>query len=145
MHALGFTHEQCRSDRNRHITINYQNIQRGRAANFARKNTNNLRTAYNYASIMHYGRYAFSKNGSPTIVPNDPKARIGLRVGVSRNDLDTQRIRRFYNCVAVAPSVRILTRSCEDKHKYCVYWAKAGYCKTNTYTKNNCWKSCGTC
>ncbi|XP_074657175.1 high choriolytic enzyme 2-like [Tubulanus polymorphus] len=139
MHALGFTHEQCRSDRNRHITINYQNIKKGKSGNFVRRNTNNLQSDYNYASIMHYGRYAFSKNGRPTIVPNDPNARIGLRIGVSRNDLDTQRIRRFYNCGEGSSS------RCVDEGASCSAWKKEGYCKTNKFTRENCKKTCGTC
>jgi hypothetical protein len=36
------------------------------------------------ASLMHYGRYAFSKDyRSPTIIPRNPAANIGQRRGFS--------------------------------------------------------------
>ena len=65
-HALGSAHEQCRSDRDTYVQIQFQNIQAGKEHNFDRMNTENY-TAYDFASIMHYGQYAFSKNNLPTI------------------------------------------------------------------------------
>uniref|UniRef100_A0A4W6ENU4 Peptidase M12A domain-containing protein n=1 Tax=Lates calcarifer TaxID=8187 RepID=A0A4W6ENU4_LATCA len=55
LHALGFNHEQTRSDRMEH--------------NFRKIQTRNLGTPYDYNSVMHYGRFAFSKNRQPTILP----------------------------------------------------------------------------
>lgn len=50
---------------------------------------------YDYGSVMHYSRRAFSKNGEPTIVPlKNPKIRIGQRKFVSKGDIS--RIRMMY-------------------------------------------------
>ncbi|KAG5833153.1 hypothetical protein ANANG_G00272820 [Anguilla anguilla] len=97
MHALGFVHEQSRSDRDRYVTILWDNILQDQVHNFKKYVTNNLNTAYDYTSIMHYGRYAFSEDGDPTIVPKpDPFVQIGQRDGPSA--LDIQKINALYNC-----------------------------------------------
>ncbi|EKE82138.1 M12 family metallopeptidase [Idiomarina xiamenensis] len=68
LHALGFWHEQSRADRNSHVTVNYNNIEAGREHNFNQHISDGVDIGnYDYRSIMHYGNYAFSKNGQPTI------------------------------------------------------------------------------
>ncbi|XP_063050209.1 low choriolytic enzyme-like, partial [Engraulis encrasicolus] len=69
LHALGFDHEQCRSDRDQHILIYWQNIIPEYIFAFKKINTNNLGTPYDYSSVMQYERYAFSRNRQPTMVP----------------------------------------------------------------------------
>ncbi|KAJ8340228.1 hypothetical protein SKAU_G00348610 [Synaphobranchus kaupii] len=97
LHALGFNHEQTRSDRDQHVRILYQNVIRGMAYNFRKIATNNLGTPYDYNSVMHYGRYAFSSNRQPTIVPiPNSNAVIGRATQMSRNDII--RINRLYGC-----------------------------------------------
>uniref|UniRef100_A0A8P4G6P4 Metalloendopeptidase n=1 Tax=Dicentrarchus labrax TaxID=13489 RepID=A0A8P4G6P4_DICLA len=59
-HALGFQHEQTRSDRDYYVRINWENINPQMAYNFYKQATNNLNTPYDYSSIMHYGKTAFS-------------------------------------------------------------------------------------
>ncbi|CAH3126117.1 unnamed protein product, partial [Pocillopora meandrina] len=88
-HALGFWHEQSRPDRNRFVTILWQNIQRGMRHNFrrrTRRESTSFGVRYDYRSVMHYGPTAFSKNGRPTIRPRQRGARIGQRRGISRLD-----------------------------------------------------------
>uniref|UniRef100_A0A7N6ATV6 Metalloendopeptidase n=1 Tax=Anabas testudineus TaxID=64144 RepID=A0A7N6ATV6_ANATE len=90
IHALGFNHEQCRSDRDQHIKILLQNVIPGMAYNFDKINTLNQGTPYDYNSVMHYGRLAFSKdNVSPTMVaiPNS-NAVFGTATQMSQNDID---------------------------------------------------------
>ncbi|XP_005987015.1 low choriolytic enzyme-like isoform X2 [Latimeria chalumnae] len=97
IHALGFHHEQNRSDRDYYVTINYNNIIQGMEHNFRKVNTNNLGTTYDYYSVMHYGRYAFSKNRQPTIVPKpDPSVPIGQARTFDR--VDIRKLNRLYKC-----------------------------------------------
>jgi len=87
-HAWGLWHEQSREDRNSFVQINWQNIQSGREHNFNQHITDgdDLGT-YDFGSIMHYGRFAFSKNNQPTIVPVQSGVTIGQRNGLSAEDI----------------------------------------------------------
>ncbi|XP_052457610.1 hatching enzyme 1.2 [Carassius gibelio] len=95
LHALGFHHEQNRSDRDKHIRILFQNIIPQQEHNFKKRRTNNLGTPYDYNSVMHYSRYAFSKNNEPTMIPiPDRNAVIGEARKMSPNDI--RRLNRLY-------------------------------------------------
>uniref|UniRef100_A0A3Q3WQ89 Metalloendopeptidase n=1 Tax=Mola mola TaxID=94237 RepID=A0A3Q3WQ89_MOLML len=97
LHALGFNHEQTRSDRDRHVRIQFQNVISGMEHNFRLIQTNNLGTPYDYDSVMHYGRFAFSRNGQPTIVPiPNPNVSIGRAERMS--PIDIRRVNILYNC-----------------------------------------------
>jgi len=87
-HAAGLWHEQSREDRNTFVTINTGNIQAGAAHNFDQHIADgDDMYAYDYGSIMHYGRTAFSSNGQDTITPTDPNAQIGQRIALSGTDI----------------------------------------------------------
>nr|XP_033784662.1 astacin-like metalloendopeptidase [Geotrypetes seraphini] len=95
-HALGFHHEQCRSDRDNYVTIMYQFIPQDVKFNFKKEITNNLGLEYDYTSVMHYGQYAFTNtSGQATIVPK-PFVVIGQRYGLS--NLDISKINKLYQC-----------------------------------------------
>nr|AWD90193.1 hatching enzyme [Carassius auratus red var.] len=98
LHALGFYHEQTRSDRDQYVRINFENISPDMAYNFQKQNTNNQNTPYDYGSIMHYGRTAFSiRYGLETITPiPDRTVQIGQRQGMS--NIDILRINKLYGC-----------------------------------------------
>ncbi|XP_069777596.1 astacin-like metalloendopeptidase [Narcine bancroftii] len=98
LHTIGFNHEQNRSDRDKYVNIIVKNIAEEAIYNFIKLNTNNLGTSYDYTSVMHYGRYAFSKDGfSSTIIPiPNPNIDIGQRYGMSA--LDVYKINKLYNC-----------------------------------------------
>ncbi|PFG41758.1 astacin (peptidase family M12A) [Isoptericola jiangsuensis] len=86
-HAVGLWHEQSREDRDQHVRVNWQNIQAGREHNFNQHITDGDDIgAYDFASIMHYPRTAFSRNGRPTIEPLDGQA-IGQRTSLSVGDI----------------------------------------------------------
>lgn len=87
-HAVGLWHEQSREDRDLFVRIQWQNIQDGMAAQFNQHITDGDDLgAYDYGSIMHYPRTAFSRNGQDTIVPTNPNAQIGQRTGLSVGDI----------------------------------------------------------
>uniref|UniRef100_A0A3Q3AUC1 Metalloendopeptidase n=1 Tax=Kryptolebias marmoratus TaxID=37003 RepID=A0A3Q3AUC1_KRYMA len=97
LHALGFHHEQCRSDRDKYVCINKKNIEPGQEGNFKKEQTNNLGTPYDFYSIMHYGKYDFSINGQPTIFARaDPYFDWGHAKHMSSNDIN--RINKLYEC-----------------------------------------------
>ncbi|XP_018410010.1 PREDICTED: astacin-like metalloendopeptidase [Nanorana parkeri] len=97
-HALGFFHEQSRSDRDNYINIMFNNILPGTGGNFQKYDTLNLGTEYDYGSVMHYPSTAFSVDGSsPTIVPKpNASVPIGQRYGLST--LDVSKINKLYDC-----------------------------------------------
>ncbi|XP_063802128.1 embryonic protein UVS.2-like [Pseudophryne corroboree] len=97
-HALGFYHEQSRSDRDEHVDVMWQNIAEGDWGEFELANTNNMDLPYDYASVMHYGRYSYSNtSGQPSLTPKpDQSVDIGQRYGLS--PLDVSKIKTLYNC-----------------------------------------------
>lgn len=97
MHALGFLHEQSRADRDKYITILWANIWKDRVRNFGKYKTNNLDMPYDYSSIMHFGKFAYSEDGEPTIIPKkNPNARMGQIFGPSA--MDKLKINKLYKC-----------------------------------------------
>jgi len=86
-HAVGFQHEQTRSDRDQYITIQWSNISSASAYNFQMHDAASQDVgAYDYASIMHYESYAFSTNGQPTILRKDGGL-IGYATVLSAGDI----------------------------------------------------------
>ncbi|XP_075719679.1 high choriolytic enzyme 1-like [Rhinoderma darwinii] len=99
MHNLAFLHEHTRTDRDNYINILWQNMDQADWKNFNIMDGNTLNLPYDYTSVMHYHRYAFSLNDPllPTIVPKpDPTVEIGQRTGLS--SLDVKKINAFYSC-----------------------------------------------
>ncbi|CRL02609.1 CLUMA_CG015841, isoform A [Clunio marinus] len=101
IHALGYDHMHCHSDRDRFVEIRWDNIKNGRADNFYKvdsKRFSNFNTGYDLFSVMHYDMKAFSKNGKETIVPRNRRFRniMGQRKGMSIGD--AQRVNNMYRC-----------------------------------------------
>lgn len=91
LHAAGLWHEQSREDRDNYITINWSNIQDGKSHNFNKHVSDGTDIGtYDYGSIMHYGKTAFSKNGNNTIdikiPPGTNTTTIGQRNAMSSKD-----------------------------------------------------------
>ncbi|XP_070545496.1 tolloid-like protein 1 isoform X2 [Ptychodera flava] len=104
-HAVGFWHEHTRPDRDEHVLIQKDNIQRGQQYNFEKlddSEINSLGEAYDYNSIMHYGRNTFAKGmWLDTIVPRrDPmtmvRPDIGQRIRLSEGDV--RQANKLYKC-----------------------------------------------
>ncbi|SFR10991.1 Dot/Icm T4SS effector Zinc-dependent metalloprotease LegP [Poseidonocella sedimentorum] len=87
-HAWGLWHEQSREDRDSHVQVKWQNIQAGKEHNFNQHiNDGDDVGNYDYGSIMHYGAFAFSKNGQRTIETIPAGKTIGQRNGLSPGDI----------------------------------------------------------
>ncbi|XP_051779490.1 embryonic protein UVS.2-like isoform X3 [Erpetoichthys calabaricus] len=97
-HVLGFIHEQCRPDRDNYIKINWQYVNPEDAMNFAKSDLSPLNLPYDYTSIMHYGRYAYSNTtGEAVIVPLVNSTNLlGQRYGMS--PIDVHRVNTVYSC-----------------------------------------------
>uniref|UniRef100_A0AAY4AL47 Metalloendopeptidase n=1 Tax=Denticeps clupeoides TaxID=299321 RepID=A0AAY4AL47_9TELE len=101
LHALGFWHEQSRYDRDEYVTITWENIEAGEEKNFEIKtNTTNstLGTPYDYNSVLHYDKNAFSNGNGSTIITNQPEFQevIGQRRDMSH--LDVLELNHLYGC-----------------------------------------------
>lgn len=72
-HALGLMHEQSRPDQQNFIQVNYANINTDHHDQFAVSGHQGY-GSYDFRSIMHYGRYAFSTNGQPSMTSVAPAA-----------------------------------------------------------------------
>jgi len=98
-HAMGFWHEQSRTDRDDHVVIKYDNIVEDNKHNFNKHDTNNYDIKYDYGSDMHYGSFYFHKNGKMTIVTKDPFAQelIASRAGLSHRD--KLLANKMYKCI----------------------------------------------
>jgi astacin len=101
-HTLGLFHEHTREDRNSHVKINTANISAAHTSDFAQNiyNADDV-GIYDYASIMHYGTHAWSKNGQPTITTIPAGIPIGQRTGLSAGDIAT--VTRMYSAPAPPP------------------------------------------
>ncbi|XP_061559265.1 low choriolytic enzyme-like [Phycodurus eques] len=99
LHALGFNHEQTRSDRNEHVRILFENVIPGMQSNFRIVRTRNLGTPYDYNSVMHYGRFAFSRNRRPTIIPI-PDNDVAIGRATRMSPIDISRVNLLYGCSA---------------------------------------------
>ncbi|KAL9982566.1 hypothetical protein ACROYT_G004625 [Oculina patagonica] len=142
-HALGFSHEQDRPDRDQYVTIHRENIVDDyKSVLDLPKDIENYDTSgtpYDYLSIMHYTETAFAKrdkNGRllTTIEVHDKRfvGKTGNKHDFSKWDLEE--INRFYGCKA---------ESCEDKDGRCYYWTS--YCGRHAYVNKYCKKTCKLC
>lgn len=91
LHALGMSHEHSRPDRDDFVTVLWDNIKDGKTHNFDPRNKADVGVAYDYNSLMHYGRGTFG-GGKDTL---DAKGHtIGQREGMSETDVN--QLRRMY-------------------------------------------------
>ena len=101
IHTLGYDHMQNHADRDSYIYVLWKNIDPAQHHNFKKvdsKKFSNFGTSYDYYSVMHYDKFAFSKNNRVTILPKDSQFKnvIGQRNSISGGD--QKRINNMYRC-----------------------------------------------
>jgi hypothetical protein len=97
-HVVGLYHEQSRSDRATYVNVLYANVIKASRANFDQIYDNaQAVSSYNYASVMHYIPFAFSRNGGPTIESIPPGIGLSNTSGYNTGDVDT--VRRIYGFI----------------------------------------------
>ena len=148
-HALGLWHEQSRADRDNYVEILWDNIIEWTRHNFQKKTpsealVHGFGVSYDYGSVMHYGAYAFSRNGRRTILSTKNGVEFGQRDGLSVKD--KEQLRRLYGCVT-KPTAK--SSGCQGNVRSdvdCNDWKSSGFCQLGIfvdYMKENCCKACG--
>jgi hypothetical protein len=105
-HTIGLWHEQSRPDRDTYVSVNYNNLIKGSISNFNQiyDNAQTSGTLYDYASIMEYPAFSFSRNGGPAIESIPAGIPLSNFIGYTATDIDG--IERLYGS---APKVVTVT------------------------------------
>ena len=131
-HAVGLWHEQSREDRDQFVTMHWDNIKEDKEHNFNQHISDGDDVLeYDYGSIMHYPRAAFSTNGD-TITPPDGVA-IGQRLGLSDGDIAA--VVYMYH----SGELYIGNKRTRELHRWNCQWVKkmAGRNKVHFWTIEN--------
>ena len=142
MHCAGFYHEQSRRDRDNYISVHFSNINPQFMHNFQmyrEGRASTLGEPYDKQSIMHYGNFAFSKNGGKTITSlSNPTEVMGQRIKFSK--IDIQQLNKYYNCKG--KMIATATKKCVDNFQFCPNLKN--YCN-QSWVFVNCKKTCMSC
>lgn len=109
-HAVGFWHEQSRPDRDSYVSIAYENVLPGAEYNFdvmSSRDINSLGVGYDYNSIMHYSRLAWSFTGRPTINSADPAYAGTIGGAKELSVLDRYQTNLLYGCDSDECALRV--------------------------------------
>lgn len=168
-HALGVFHEQNRPDRDKHVTINWDNIEPANKFNFYKlkeNQVNSFGTEYDYRSIMHYGTTAFGikqKNGKrlQTIVTIDKSKQTLIGNRRSLSETDVKQLNMLYRCDGTTiPTTKRPTKGtdrpitkktttrppppgCKDSHPGCSGWKSI--CLFHPHIAQLCKRTCNIC
>lgn len=95
-HSVGLWHEQSRLDRNRYISVLYENIDKSYASQFDQELGDSIDAGpYDFNSIMHYGAWDFSVDGvSPAMETVPAGIPVGQLDALSAGDI--QAVQRLY-------------------------------------------------
>ncbi|XP_071037795.1 astacin-like metalloprotease toxin 5 [Parasteatoda tepidariorum] len=99
-HAVGFYHEQNRSDRDEYLIIYLENVKESVRHNFKKVSPqgNILYNSFDYDSIMIYGNRAFSYNGKDTMVARNGQKLVYSFKKPGMNKSDIERVNKMYKC-----------------------------------------------
>lgn len=101
IHALGFWHEHSRSDRDKFITIHWDNVKESNRGDFKKRTTteSQLFRDFDFKSTMLFGPTVFTSNGEMTMsskIPGRPILR--QRYKQMFSDGDVSAINSLYGC-----------------------------------------------
>ena len=97
-HTVGVWHEQSRPDRDTYVNVNYNAVIKASRSNFDQFLDNDQElTLYDYASVIEYPAFSFSRNGEPCIETIPAGIPLSNPNGYSAGDIDGI-------CVSTAPS-----------------------------------------
>ncbi len=104
-HTIGLWHEQSRPDRDTYVSVNYNNLIKGSISNFNQiyDNAQTSGTLYDYASIMEYPAFSFSRNGGPAIESIPAGIPLSNFIGYTTTDIDG--IERLYGSATKSVTV----------------------------------------
>jgi hypothetical protein len=101
LHALGFVHEQNRTDRDEYVKVNFDNVVDGEADNFEKLPPEFMKVSglgpFDFQSLMIYPQWMFAKNGQSTMEPLNRDTLIQPSTHLSAGDIE--RLRRAYSSI----------------------------------------------
>jgi len=153
LHAVGLWHEQSRPDRDDYVIIHFDNAHKSMHHNFEKMTLNNSQTygvPYNYLSVMHYDKSAFSKKmGLITMETKDKTMQDRIGQNSHAVETDYQKIRIIYDCTGKYPTMPTPTlppptppSPCVDKETYCKEYSDSCH---EIWTQPSCRKTCNHC
>ena len=87
-HTLGFWHTQARLDRDRHVRVRYENIDRIAWGQYDSRLSDGIDLGpYDYGSVMHYTDRGFASKPGPTMQSVPLGIPLGVRTGLSALDI----------------------------------------------------------
>jgi uncharacterized protein (TIGR03437 family) len=86
-HTIGFWHTQARLDRDRHIRVRYENIERSAWGQYDSRLSDGVDLGpYDYGSVMHYTDRGFASKPGPTMQSVPRGIPLGVTSGLSAAD-----------------------------------------------------------
>lgn len=117
-HALGFSHEHQRADRDDYLAVNFANIPENARYAFTKFNSNVAGNAlvgpYDFGSVMHYNQLAFAiDRNQPTIIPHGQYQSWAPSMGTlpEPSDTDHNVMALYYNALLRQSEIRFPTES----------------------------------
>ncbi|XP_067284309.1 meprin A subunit beta-like [Pseudorasbora parva] len=101
LHALGFSHQHTRYDRDDYVTINYGNITKGYESSLSKSSGNvsvTQGTSYDYYSVMHFDKNAFSNGNGSTIITKSPEFQDVIGQLMEMSESDVIELNKLYKC-----------------------------------------------
>ena len=103
-HTIGVWHEQTRPDRDTYVSVNYGAVIKASRSNFDILLDNDQElTLFDYASVMEYPAFSFSRNGEPCIETIPAGIPLSNPSGYSAGDIDG--ILRLYGAIPTQVTV----------------------------------------